>query len=130
MIPEMSDVFRRFPIRFGAWYRILSIASFLLPSQSFVDVGDAEVVVRMGWGFRARFPRSAVAGSAPLGRRPISRGVHGFFGRWLVNGSGDGVVSVAVAPPQRAWVMGFPIRLRQLMVSVEDPDALIAALGG
>jgi hypothetical protein len=130
MIRGVSDVFRRFPIRFDRWYAVLSSACLLPSSQSFIDVGAAEVVVRMGWGFRASFPRSAVAGAAPLGRRPISRGVHGFFGRWLVNGSGDGVVSVEIAPPQRAWVMGFPVRLRQLMVSVEDPAAFIDAVRG
>ncbi|MGH9443679.1 MAG: hypothetical protein ACRD16_15555 [Thermoanaerobaculia bacterium] len=119
---------RRFPIRFDRWYGVLSRLCLLLPSQSYVDVDPAEVAVKMGWGFRARFPRSAVSGAAPAGRRYWSRGVHGFFGTWLVNGSGDGIVSVALAPPQRARVMGFPVRLRELRVSVEDPAAFIEAV--
>ncbi len=122
--------FRRFPIRFDRGYAVLSSALLLPPSQAYVDVGKGEIAARMGWAFRTRFPRSAISGAAPLGRRAISRGVHGFFGRWLVNGSGDGIVSIDIAPPHRAWVLGFPVALKQLMVSVDDPAAFIAAVSG
>jgi len=33
-------------------------------------------------------------------------------------------------PIQRAYVMGIPVRLRRLMVSVADPAALASALRG
>jgi hypothetical protein len=56
--------------------------------------------------------------------------VHGFSGRWLVNGSGEGILTIDLDPAQRAYVMGFPVRLRQLMVSVADPAALASALSG
>jgi hypothetical protein len=83
----------------------------------------------MGWGFRATFDRARVSGASPLGKRvPLTRGVHGWAGRWLVNGAGDGILVVALEPAQRAYVMGFPVRLRELRVSVEDPSALAAAL--
>ncbi len=87
------------------------------------------VRVRMAWAFRASFPTAAVASVKQAAMNPISRGVHGFGGRWLVNGSGDGIVTIDLAPTQRAYVMGFPVRLRQLPVSVEDPATVIAALG-
>src|SRR5262245_42266264 len=90
----------RFPITFDGWYRGLSIAGGVPPSTSYVNVIGEEVEVRMGWAFRSRFPRSAVASVSMLGRRPVSRGVHGFAGRWLVNGSGDGVVSIELSPRQ------------------------------
>lgn len=61
-------------------------------------------------------------------RVAITRGVHGWAGRWLVNGAGDGILAIDLEPRQRAYVMGFPIRLRQLLVSVEDPRALATAL--
>ena len=121
---------RRFPIRFDRWYAILSKALLLAPSRSYVDVGNDEIAVRMGWAFRARFPRSSIVAAAFLDRRPISRGVHGFFGRWLVNGSGDGIVSIDLEPWQRARVLGFPVALKQLLVSVDDPAAVIAAARG
>lgn len=120
----------RFPIRFDAAYGALSTALFMSPSASYVEIDGDEVAVRMGWGFRARFARSAVQSISPCRSAPLSRGVHGWGGRWLVNGSGRGIVTIELVPPQRGYVMGFPVRLRQLMVSVEDPDGLAAALGG
>jgi hypothetical protein len=57
-----------------------------------------------------------------------SWGVHGWRGRWLVNGSPKGIVELTIDPPVRAHVAGLPITLRTLSVSVTDPDALIAAV--
>jgi hypothetical protein len=114
----------RFPIRFERWYRVLSSALLLRPSDSYVEVREGEVECRMGWAFRARFPRSAVSRTQRLEHKPLSRGVHGLAGRWLVNGSGDRILAVDLEPPQRARVLGVPVRLRQLLVSVDDPDSL------
>jgi hypothetical protein len=82
----------------------------------------------MGWAFRARFPRAAVLRAARLDRRVFSRGVHGFGGRWLVNGAGGPILAITLDPPQRARVVGLPLRLRELLVSVDDPAALAARL--
>jgi hypothetical protein len=119
---------QRFPIRFDTWYRLLSSSLFIPPSDSYVELDGEDVVVRMAWAFRARFPRSTVASAALLKTKPMSRGVHGFAGRWLVNGSGDGILTLDLNPPQRGYTLGVPIRLRQLMVSVDDPGALTDAL--
>ena len=119
----------RFPISFGTWYRIISVLSFLPPSDAYVSVGPDEIEVRMSWGFRARFPRVAITSAAPDDTRPLSRGVHGFAGCWLVNGSGRGIVKIELTPDQRGFVIGIPVALRELSVSVADPAALIAALG-
>jgi hypothetical protein len=126
----MGAMVRRFPIRFDGAYRVLSAALWLSPSDSFVELQGGEVRVRMGWGFRARFPGTAVRSATEHRQRPLNRGVHGFAGRWLVNGSGQGIVSLELEPRQRGYVMGFPVRLRSLLVSVEDPAGLIAALRG
>ena len=125
-----SEGAARFPIRFEEWYRLLSSALGLPPSTAYVTVDGDQVEVRMGWAFRSRFPRAAVASAAESDLRPISRGVHGFAGRWLVNGSGRGILRIDLEPPQRAYVMGFPVRLRQLLVSVAEPVALAGALRG
>jgi len=118
----------RFPIKFDRAYGMLSTALFMSPAKSYVEFVGDHVLVRMGWGFRSEFPKTAVKAVSRWGRRPISRGVHGFAGRWLVNGSGDGIVTVDLEPQQRGYVMGFPVRLRQLMVSVEQPEQLMGAL--
>jgi hypothetical protein len=119
---------QRFPIRFDTWYGIVSSALFLLPASSYIEVSDEEVRVQMGWAFRSRFPKSAIALAAETFERPLSRGVHGFAGRWLVNGSGQGILTISLTPPQRGYVMGFPVRIRELMVSVAEPSVLAATL--
>jgi hypothetical protein len=118
----------RFAIRFDAWYRLLSTALFLSPAASYVEIRGDQVHARMSWGFRATFPRSAVVATSRLAKRPISRGVHGLAGRWLVNGSGQGILTIDLRPDQRAYILGIPVRLRQLLVSLEDPDGLQSRL--
>jgi len=119
---------QRFPIQFDTWYGILSSALFLPPASSYVEINDEEVRVQMGWAFRSHFPRTSVALAAETHEHPLSRGVHGFAGRWLVNGSGRGILTISLTLAQRGYVMGFPVRLRQLMVSVAEPSRLAAAL--
>lgn len=118
----------RFPIRFDRWYSVLSSALLLLPSGCYLEIEGDTVTCRMGWAFQASFPRSAIAKASRLDDRPLSRGAHGFAGRWLVNGAGDRILTIELNPEQRASVIGFPVRLRQLMVSVDDPEALAAQL--
>jgi hypothetical protein len=96
--------------------------------HSRVTLTDDELTVRQSWAFRATVPRRAITGATKLERTFVSRGAHGWAGRWLVNGAGDGLVSITIDPPARAHVTGIPVTLRELIVSVEDPDALVAAL--
>lgn len=56
------------------------------------------------------------------------RRVHGLAGRWLVNGSGEGIITITLEPSERGYVLGFPVRLRELLVSVADPKSVKAAL--
>jgi len=118
----------RFPISFDRVSRLLFSALLLSPSGAYIEVGPIEISVRMGWAFRAVFPRAAVESASESRINPLSRGVHGFAGQWLVNGAGQGIVNIALAPSQRAYVVGFPIKLRQLMVSVAEPAALTRSL--
>jgi len=128
MIAVVSQNVARFPISFDRWYRVLSSLLALPPSTAYVELDGSQIEVRMGWAFRTRFPRSAVISTSILDIKPLSRGVHGFRGRWLVNGSGRGIVSIHLIPVQRAYVMGVPVRLQELLVSVTEGPALAAAL--
>jgi hypothetical protein len=121
-------VSERFPIRFDGWYAVLSRSLFIPPEASYVDVTDGEVSANMGWAFGARFPRSSVAAAEPIDRWTPNRGVHGWNGRWLVNGASSGLVALDLVPSQRARVIGFPVRLRRLVVSVDDADRLVKTL--
>ena len=119
----------RFQIKFEPTYALVSRMLFISPDDSYIEIVDDRVSVRMAWGFRTTFDRSAVQGTSLFGQKiPLTRGVHGWAGRWLVNGSGDGILVINLDPRQRGYVMGFPVKLRELLVSVDDPSALAAAL--
>jgi hypothetical protein len=123
----MNGDWQRFAIKYGAFRRLLEVMA-LGPRFSHVDVGASEVKVAMGWGFRAKIPRTSITQAAESKAMGLGIGVHGFNGRWLVNGSMSGIVSIDIEPRARGFVMGIPVKLRQLHVSVEDPAGLIAAL--
>jgi len=82
----------------------------------------------MGWSFQADITRGSIVGAALRSGLVGGIGVHGWNGQWLVNGATRGLVTLSIDPPGRARVMGLPVRLRTLIVSVESPEALIAAL--
>jgi hypothetical protein len=128
MIAAVSCNVTRFPISFDRWYGVFSSLFGLPPSTAYVELDGAQVEVRMGWAWRSRFPRSAITSTSTLDIRPLSRGVHGFGGRWLVNGSGRQILSIHLSPVQRAYLMGVPVQLRELLVSVTESSALTAAL--
>jgi hypothetical protein len=128
MIAAVSGNVTRFSISFDRWYGVCSSLLGLPPSTAYVELAQAEVEVRMGWAWRSRFPRSAIASTSALDIRPLSRGVHGSGGRWLVNGSGRQILSIHLSPAQRGYLMGVPVQLQELLVSVDELAALTAAL--
>ena len=92
-----------------------------------IRVDDRRVRVRMGVGFRAKFARANVRSVEPH-RACMSVGVHGWKGRWLVNGTHRPIASVQLTAPVRAWVLGFPVYLQELLISVADIAQLRDAL--
>lgn len=125
---SVSTSAARFPIAFDSWYAVLSTTLFLPPAGAYVEIRDDDVTVRMGWAFSARFKRSSVASAERFEGAPLSRGVHGFAGRWLVNGSGRNILAIRLSPGQRARVMGVPVRLSELLVSVDDWEGLVRSV--
>ena len=120
-----------FPIRFSSANGVLFRALVIPPSASYVDLTDDTIHVRLGWAFSTRIPRRLVTSAKP-GKRPkipLTAGAHGWNGRWLVNAAPDGIVAVELSEPVRAFTAGFPVRLKVLAVSLEDPDAFLTALG-
>jgi hypothetical protein len=118
----------RTDLRYERWFLPFSAPLGLGPGQSDISIEDGNLRVVMGWGFRATIPLSSITKAEPNNDRVLSWGVHGWRGRWLVNGSSKGIVELTIDPPARAHVIGVPITLRTLWVSVTDPDALIAAV--
>lgn len=101
---------------------------FMGQGRSRVRVTDDELRVEMGWAYKSTVPRSAIRSVSLREGSVWSRGVHGWRGRWLVNGAGDRLVVIEIEPPARATVGPVGIRPSQLTISVDDPDALVSAL--
>jgi hypothetical protein len=117
----------RFPIRFTGLNRAMLVLGF--PRRwCAVEVTDSTLEVRMSWAFHASVPLATVSSVAAYDKRVWAWGVHGWRGRWLVNGSSSGLVRITFDPVQRARMAGFPLRLRELCVSVEDRAGLLARL--
>ena len=116
-------------LRYAAPLRPLLSALGMGPGFSGVKADDEQLRVRMGWAFSAHIPFSAIRHAEPSAH-PIwgGWGVHGWNGRWLVNGSSHGIVRLDFYPDQRALVCGVPVHLRTLWLGLEDPDAFLARL--
>lgn len=101
-----------------------------------LGVDDKQIRVRMG-SFKLDIPRSSVRSvQRSQARVGGTAGVHGRRGRWLVNGSAEGLVELAIDPPcyispsiDTLFGLG-PSRVNQLTVSLDDPDSFIAAVDG
>jgi hypothetical protein len=119
-----------FTLRYGAFSRSLLKLIGAGPGHSGIAVNDADVAIRMGRSFDGRAPRTSVTSARALTGAVISRGVHGWRGDWLVNGAGSGLVEILFEPPMPGHVLMFPVRVRRLRISVDDPDGVVLAVGG
>ena len=123
-------------------------------AESGVRIEGGDLVVWMGEPavFRATIPMASIAAAerVPDKKPGSSMGVHGMRGRWLVNSAYTGLVRLTIEPhstalmdPRSALPEGSTaatgligrlflrtrtVKLKELTVSVDDPDALIAAL--
>ncbi len=103
------------------------------PRTSGAEVDGDQVRFRMGAVFSLAVPRSSIR-SALRSQAQVggTRGVHGGAGRWLVNGSADGLVEVRLDPPGRTRprlaTFFRPARVEILTLSLVDPDGFIAAV--
>jgi hypothetical protein len=84
-------------------------------------------------GFRLDIPRASLHSATRSARWvPESIGVHGGHGRWLVNGSQNGLVEVAIEPPcytpRQPSTLFRKAKVSSLTISLVDPDGFIAAI--
>ncbi len=115
-------------LRYERWFLPLSVPLGLGPGNSSVTVDGDTLHVAMGWGFSAEIPLASIRTAEPNTDRVLGWGVHGWRGRWLVNGSSQGIVKLTIDPPVQARVLGVPTTLRTLLVSVTDPEAFIISV--
>jgi hypothetical protein len=120
-----EKVFLRF--RYGNFRPLLRLFG-LGPAFSGMELDDKELRVRFSWAFYSRIPLASIRRVGHDYDFVGGIGVHGFRGQWLVNGAANGLVAIEIAPPVRAWVVGFPVRLTRLRLSVADPVDFIRQL--
>ena len=109
----------RIPIKYSkAWAWLLTLG--LMPrSLAYIEIDGDTIRVRMSYAFRARFTRGDIS-TVSTHRTVVSIGVHGWRGRWLVNGAHRPMARITLALPANARVVGVRVRLRELLVSVDD----------
>lgn len=119
----------RFPIKIAAWCRPILIFYGAIGRSSYVEVSTEKLLVRMGW-YKLEVPRSEIEW-VRRDRWSWWRGV-GFRGSLRGNvcalGALDPIVRVHLRRPRLTVLSVLPTQLRDLYISPEDPDGLIAAL--
>jgi hypothetical protein len=120
-----------FQFRYEQWYRWLAVPLGLGPKRAQVRVDGTSLHVQMGWAFKTDIPLASITDARRGGQRVVEGlGVHGRRGDWLVNGSSNNIVELAIDPPVQARAVLRQIALHTLRVSVYDPDSLITACAG
>jgi hypothetical protein len=121
-----------FDMRYDRWYRALATAMGLGPGRTTIRIDDTTLHVKYGWAFHLDIPLENIASARRLSLRPFSWGVHSAGDLWIVNASRDGMVGLKLSHP----VSSKSVRLqsstwgevRNLCLSLEDPDGFLAAL--
>jgi hypothetical protein len=104
------------------------------PGRGGVEVDSAVLRVRVP-DFHLDIPRGSVR-SVARSEHPTrgTIGVHARRGRWLVNGSHNGLVELAVEPPcylpRQLSTVFRKMKVSSLIISLVDPDGFIAAVEG
>jgi hypothetical protein len=118
----------RTPILYSRGYGLILAIMGFPQRASYIEIDGDLVRVRLGWAFHASFNRNRIESAEHTPDVLMTAGAHGWRGRWLVNGASGPIVTIRLLTPASAFVLGFPTRLREVAVSVADPDALIATL--
>jgi hypothetical protein len=122
---------QKFALSFNMFTRIVMTPLLSGPRHCRVVLTTDRLDVRMGlgaWAFSASVPRAAITGVQRVGGPVLGWGAHGWRGQWLVNGSSQGMVRMTIDPAGRGRCLVMPIKVKQLTLSLEDPDQFVAAL--
>ena len=120
---------RRFPILVSPFWRALLFPFGVTPERAFAAIDDGELRVSFGRLFDHRFPLEAVETVAPsrwplwagIGLRTDFRRTVGLVGAYV------NTVEVRFKKRQRVRMV-VPLPCERLVLSLEDPEAFIAAL--
>lgn len=97
------------------------------PARSELRIEAGNLHVKMGWAFKAAIPLASITNAEATGTRVYAAGVHFVGTHWQVNGSRQGLVALTIEPAAQTKMWRRSLPVATLVVSVTDPDALIAA---
>jgi hypothetical protein len=102
------------------------------PARWRIEVDARYLRLRMA-DFKVDVPRASVRRAARSSHQTRGTiGVHAKGGRWLANGSADGLIEIEIDPPCYTSRSGSTLfrrmKVTELIVSLVDPDGFIAAL--
>lgn len=117
-------------ISFDRSYLPLARLVALGPKHAELRTDGDRLHVKMGWAFSADIPLSSITNATRITDRFMSKGVHGWRGRWLVNGSSKDLVELKLSPPVPAKISGVKRNVHTLQLSVTDPDGFIRDVTG
>lgn len=126
----MDSAGRRFRIRRVWWMRPLLTVLGGTSSRSFVELDGDTVRLRFGPLFVADLPRSAIV-QAQRTRWPWYGGLGWRLGAGktvALTGALAGTVELVLDAPRRVRFCLLPLSCRRIVVSLEEPEALLAAL--
>ena len=94
---------------------------------------DSDVLRVRTWDFHMDIPRGSVRSVARSEHQTRGTiGVHARRGTWLVNGSHEGLVELAIDPPcylpRQPTTLFRKTKASSLIISLVDPDGFIAAV--
>jgi len=124
----VSQETQRFSFRYDQWVGWILGLFGSGRSRSWVDVSEEELVVHLGISFTSTVSRSSIVSASTWEGRVWGWGAHGWRGQWLVNGSSKGIVVLNIDPSGRGRVLGFPVKVTELALSLEDPQSFCEAL--
>jgi hypothetical protein len=117
-----------FQFSFDCWYRWMAAPLGLGPKRAVIRMSATHLHIKLGWAFEADIPLTSVA-EIRRGQRVIDGwGARGRQGIWVVNGSSNDIVEVAIDPPVDARAARRRVGLHLLRISVSGPYSLIEAL--
>jgi hypothetical protein len=117
----------RFDIAYGRVAPLLKAVA-MSSKSAYAELDDDTLTVKMGWSFSAKIPLESITAIEALDTKVISIGVHGWRGRWLVNGKGDQLVRITIDPSVNAKAVQYPVKLKVSSLSLDDVDGFVAAV--
>lgn len=117
------------PFAYRSWLRPLFTVLGAGPRWSSVTVDGGALAVRLGPLFTCSVPLDAISRVEPSRTSWLAVGAHtNLRGTWIINADVGPAVDVELDRVVRGRTLGFPVKVRRLILGVAEPDRLLERL--